>query len=64
MTSKTTSKMARENVEIMTRQGLLPSRDMLLAVDQFANLRETIDSINKDIDHMRATCPMAQRQAD
>lgn len=53
-----------ETVVVLERHGGLPSRDLLLAADQLANFRETIDSINENIEHMWATSPQARRQAD
>ena len=42
----------------------LPTRDVLLAQDQLANMRRTLESINQDIERMEADSFMGRKQAD
>lgn len=51
---------AIETAMMLARHGGLPSRDLLLAMDQAANIRETLDTISENVDDMKTANTQSQ----
>jgi len=56
-------KMDIETVAVLIRSGGLPTRDTLTALDQLANMRETIQKMNRNVARMEKF-PMCKKQAE